>query len=79
MFQSLTERLTRAVRKVTGRGRISEDNVRDTVRQIRMALLEADVALPVTKSVVDRVLARALGAEVGQSLDSGQAFIKMVS
>lgn len=79
MFQSLTERLTRAVRKVTGRGRISEDNVRDTVRQIRMALLEADVALPVAKVLVDRVLERALGAEVAQSLDPGQTFIKIVN
>jgi len=78
MFQSLTERLSRAVRKVTGRGRISEDNVRDTVRQIRMALLEADVALPVAKALVDRVLQRALGAEVAESLDPGQAFIKIV-
>ncbi len=79
MFQSLTERLTKVVRKVTGRGRISEDNVRDTVRQIRMALLEADVALPVAKSIVERVLERALGAEVAQSLDPGQTFIKIVN
>jgi signal recognition particle subunit SRP54 len=79
MFQSLTERLNRAVRKLTGRGRISEDNVRDTVRQIRMALLEADVALPVTKAIVDRVLARALGTEVAGSLDPGQAFVKIVN
>lgn len=79
MFQSLTERLNRAVRKLTGRGRISEDNVRDTVRQIRMALLEADVALAVAKGVVDRVLARALGTEVARSVDPGQAFIKIVN
>jgi signal recognition particle subunit SRP54 len=79
MFQSLTERLGRTVRKLTGRGRISEDNVRDTVRQIRMALLEADVALPVAKAVVERVLERALGAEVAESLDPGQAFIKIVN
>ncbi|HSG66055.1 MAG TPA: signal recognition particle receptor subunit alpha, partial [Gammaproteobacteria bacterium] len=79
MFQTLTERLNRAVRKLTGRGRISEDNVRDTVRQIRMALLEADVALPATKAIVDRVLTRALGTEVAGSLDPGQAFIKIVN
>jgi len=79
MFQSLTERLSKAVRKVTGRGRISEDNVRATVRQIRMALLEADVALPVAKTFVEKVLGRALGEEVTRSLDPGQAFIKIVN
>ncbi|HEX9875602.1 MAG TPA: signal recognition particle protein [Gammaproteobacteria bacterium] len=78
MFQSLTERLSLAVRNLTGRGRISEDNVRDTVRKIRMALLEADVALPVAKGLVDRVRERALGAEVARSLDPGQAFVKIV-
>ena len=79
MFDSLTQRLTQSVRKLTGRGRISEDNVRGTVRQIRMALLEADVALPVTKAFVDRVLERALGQEVMSSLNPGQAFIKIVN
>jgi signal recognition particle subunit SRP54 len=78
MFQSLTERLGNAVRNLTGRGRISEQNVQDTVRKIRMALLEADVALPVAKILVDRVRGRALGTEVAKSLDPGQAFIKIV-
>jgi signal recognition particle subunit SRP54 len=63
---------------VTGRGRITEDNVRDTVRTIRMALLEADVALPVAKALVDRVRDRALGEEVARSLNPGQAFVKIV-
>ncbi|NNC64136.1 MAG: signal recognition particle protein, partial [Gammaproteobacteria bacterium] len=79
MFQNLTERLSGVVQKLSGRGRISEDNVRDTVRRIRMALLEADVALPVAKTLVDRVLSRALGEEVAQSLDPGQAFVKIVN
>jgi len=61
MFASLTERLGESIRQITGRGRITEDNVRETVRQIRMALLEADVALPVAKAFVDRVRERALG------------------
>ncbi|HLF09866.1 MAG TPA: signal recognition particle receptor subunit alpha, partial [Gammaproteobacteria bacterium] len=78
MFDQLTERLSQAVQRVTGRGRITEDNVRDTVRQIRMALLEADVALPVTKALVDRVRDRALGEEVARSLNPGQTFIKIV-
>ncbi len=79
MFQNLTERLSGVVQKLSGRGRISEDNVRDTVRRIRMALLEADVALPVAKALVERVLSRALGEEVAQSLDPGQAFVKIVN
>jgi signal recognition particle subunit SRP54 len=78
MFDTLTERLTDAIQRVTGRGRITEDNVRDTVRQIRMALLEADVALPVVKGLVERVRERALGAEVARSLNPGQTFVKIV-
>lgn len=78
MFDTLTERLNGALQKVTGRGRITEDNVRDTVRQIRMALLEADVALPVVKRIVERVRQRALGAEVARSLNPGQTFVKIV-
>jgi signal recognition particle subunit SRP54 len=78
MFARLTERLSASVRQLTGRGRITADNVRDTVRQIRMALLEADVALPVAKAFVDRVRERALGDEVAKSLDPGQVFVKIV-
>src|SRR5690606_8362380 len=78
MFETLSERLNGALQRVTGRGRITEDNVRDTVRQIRMALLEADVALPVVKRIVERVRQRALGAEVARSLNPGQAFVKIV-
>ena len=78
MFATLTERLSSTVRQLTGRGRITEDNVRETVRQIRMALLEADVALPVAKQLVDRVRERALGDEVTRSLDPGQVFVKIV-
>jgi signal recognition particle subunit SRP54 len=78
MFDQLTARLQEAIQRVTGRGRITEDNVRDTVRAIRMALLEADVALPVAKALVDRVRDRALGEEVARSLNPGQAFVKIV-
>jgi signal recognition particle subunit SRP54 len=78
MFDQLTARLTEALQRVTGRGRITEENVRDTVRTIRMALLEADVALPVAKTLVDRVRDRALGEEVARSLNPGQAFVKIV-
>src|SRR5690606_31060969 len=78
MFETLSERLNGALQRVTGRGRITEDNVRDTVRQIRMALLEADVALPVVKRIVERVRQRALGTEVARSLNPGQTFVKIV-
>jgi signal recognition particle subunit SRP54 len=70
--------LNRTVKDLMGRGRITEDNVRDTVRQIRMALLEADVALPVAKAFVERVRDRALGDEVAKSLNPGQVFVKIV-
>jgi signal recognition particle subunit SRP54 len=75
MFDQLTSRLGRAVQNLRGKGRISEENVGDTLREVRMALLEADVALPVVKSFIDAVKARALGAEVGSSLSPGQEFI----
>jgi signal recognition particle subunit SRP54 len=78
MFDQLTERLSTAVKALSGRGRLSEDNIADTVRQVRLALLEADVALPVVKSFTDAVRARALGIEVTKSLTPGQAFIKVV-
>src|SRR5919108_1070356 len=78
MFDQLTARLTEAIQRVSGRGRITEDNVRETAREIRMALLEADVALPVAKALVERVRDRALGEEVARSLNPGQAFIKIV-
>jgi signal recognition particle subunit SRP54 len=78
MFETLTERLSKTVRGLTGRGRISEKNIRDTARQIRMALLEADVALPVARAFVERVRQRALGEEVARSLNPGQTFTKIV-
>ena len=78
MFDSLTERLSRAVDSVRGRGRLTEDNIADTLRQVRMALLEADVAVPVVKAFTDSVRQRALGEEVARSLTPGQAFIKIL-
>jgi signal recognition particle subunit SRP54 len=78
MFETLSDRLTKMARDLTGKGRLSEANVKDTVRQVRLALLEADVALPVVKSFVARVSERAIGAEVGKSLTPGQAFVKII-
>jgi signal recognition particle subunit SRP54 len=75
MFDKLTERLSRAVQTLRGRGRVTDENVAETLREVRMALLEADVALPVVKSFIDAVRTSALGAEVASSLSPGQAFI----
>ncbi len=78
MFERLTEGLSAALKSLSGRGRLSDDNIADTVRQVRLALLDADVALPVVKEFTDAVRARAIGAEVTKSLTPGQAFIKIV-
>jgi len=78
MFENLSDRLSRAGDALKGRGRITEDNIRDTLRQVRMALLEADVALPVVKDFIERTRVRALGAEVAKSLTPGQAFVKII-
>jgi signal recognition particle subunit SRP54 len=79
MFDNLTERLQGTVKRLRGQARITEDNVQDTLREVRMALLEADVALPVVREFVHRVKERALGQEVLGSLTPGQAFIKIVN
>jgi len=75
MFDTLTQRLSRTLENLRGRGRITEENVGETLREARVALLEADVALPVVKSFIEAVKAKALGAEVLSSLTPGQAFI----
>lgn len=78
MFESLSDRLSRTTAALTGRGRLTDDNIKDTLRQVRMALLEADVALEVVKAFVERVRERAVGAEVARSLTPGQALIKII-
>src|ERR1700727_1142209 len=78
MFDRLTSSLSSALKSLSGRGRLTEDNITDTVREVRLALLDADVALPVVKSFTDAVKARAVGVEVTKSLTPGQAFIKVV-
>ena len=79
MFNSLTERLGRTIKNLSGQGRLTEDNVKDTLREVRMALLEADVALPVVKQFVDNIREKALGQEVIGSLSPGQALVKVVN
>jgi len=78
MFETLSERLTQAAKSLSGKGRLTEANIKDTVRQVRLALLEADVALPVVKTFIERIRERAIGEEVGKSLSPGQAFIKVI-
>ena len=78
MFDHLSDRLTQAARNLSGKGRLSESNIKDTLRQVRLALLEADAALPVVKSFVERIRERAVGEEVGKSLTPGQALVKII-
>ena len=78
MFDNLSDRLSLAARNLSGKGRLSESNIKDTLRQVRLALLEADVALPVVKSFVERIRERAIGEEVGKSLTPGQALVKII-
>jgi signal recognition particle subunit SRP54 len=79
MASALTDRLSRLVKTMRGQARITEDNVQDMLREVRMALLEADVALPVVRDFIARVKTRALGAEVVGSLSPGQAFVGIVN
>ena len=78
MFENLTGRLSSVVKTLRGQARITEANVQDTLRQVRMALLEADVALPVVKQFIEEVRTKALGAGVLGSLTPGQALIGIV-
>lgn len=78
MFENLTDRLSKTLKNISGKGRLSEDNIKDTLREVRMALLEADVALPVVRDFIKALKQRAVGQEVAKSLSPGQAFIKVV-
>ena len=78
MFDALSERLTAALRSISGRGRLTENNIQAAVREVRVALLEADVALSVVRRFIDDVRRRAIGREVHASLNTGQAFVQIV-
>lgn len=78
MFENLSDRLSKTLRNITGKGRLTEDNIKDTLREVRMALLEADVALPVVREFINKVKERAIGEEVNKSLTPGQEFLKIV-
>src|SRR5690606_32909025 len=78
MFENLTDRLSHTLRSSAGKARLSEDNIKDALRDVRKALLEADVALPVVKAFIDQVRSRALGQQISKALNPGQQFIKIV-
>ena len=78
MFKNLTDRLNQTLKTITGQARLTDDNIKATLREVRMALLEADVALSVVKTFIERVRERAVGTEVSQALNPGQQFIKIV-
>jgi signal recognition particle subunit SRP54 len=78
MFDNLTDRLGKTLQHIRGQSRLTEDNIQGTLREVRMALLEADVALPVVKAFIEQVKVRAVGIEVSRSLSPGQVFVKIV-
>jgi signal recognition particle subunit SRP54 len=78
MFENLTDRLSGTLRNITGKARLTDENIQDALREVRKALLEADVALPVVKDFVENVRKRAIGQEVSRSLSPGQQFVKIV-
>ena len=79
MFDNLTERLSTTIRNLRGRGRLDEENIKEVLREVRMAMLEADVALPVVKDFIERVRERAMGQQVLKNLTPGQALVKVVN
>jgi len=78
LFDKLSSRLSTVVEGLRGRGRLTEENIADTLRQVRMALLEADVALPVVKEFTEAVKSRAVGLEIHKSLTPGQALVSVI-
>jgi len=78
VFESLSERLSETLRGLSGKGRLTDENISDALRDVRMALIEADVALDVVKAFTDRVRESAIGQSVSSALNPGEAFIKIV-
>lgn len=78
-FEGLTEKLTNAFKKLRGKGRLTESDVKEAMREIRMALLEADVSYKVVKDFVARVSERAVGSDVLESLTPAQMIVKIVN
>ena len=78
MFEQLSDKLQGTIKRLRGQARLTEDNIADAMREVRIALLEADVSLPVVKTFVNSVKEKALGADVSKSLNPGQQIIKIV-
>lgn len=78
MFENLTDRLTQTFKTISGKSKLTEDNIQQALREVRLSLLEADVALPVVKDFIEQIKQKALGHEVIKSLNPDQAFIKIV-
>jgi len=78
MFEQLSDRLQGTIKKISGQARLSDDNITDALREVRIALLEADVSLPVVKSFVGRIKEKAVGIDVSKNLNPSQMFIKLV-
>src|ERR1700760_4974965 len=78
MFDSLSSKLQNAFRNLRGLGKISESNVSDSLREVRLALLEADVNFKVARDFIERVKTKSIGAEVIQSVHPGQQIIKVI-
>ena len=78
MFENLSERLSASLKQISGKARLNESNISDALRDVRMALLEADVALPVVKDFIEQVRGKALGQAVMAALNPSEAFIKIV-
>ena len=78
IFENLSERLAGSLKKISGKANLTEENIQETLREVRMALLEADVALPVVKLFIESVKKRAIGQNVGKGLSPSQQFLKIV-
>lgn len=78
MFENLSDKIMASLKKVRGQNKITESNIEDVIKEIRLSLLEADVNFKVVKSFIDKVKAQALGAEVMQNVNPGQMFVKIV-
>lgn len=78
MFETLSQKLTNTLKRLTGTGRLTEDNIRETLQEVRTALLDADVALPAINLFIEQVRSKAIGQEVLKSLQPGEALIKVV-
>jgi signal recognition particle subunit SRP54 len=79
MFSQLTDRVTKVIKNISGQGKLSDANIKDALREVRIALLEADVAMPVIKQFLENIQQEAIGQDILVSLNASQVFIKIVN